>query len=205
MPRTQEEILARIEALYPAVWVIDSLEDGLAIYQGIAKIMEAVEATVDEFVLSAQVLQAEENRLDLHAKGRGLVRGEMEPDENLRMRIRSWDDQVTKPALETGINDLLTTKGAYIVEHLTDGCFADRDYFDRGVRFWDDTFCVFTAFIPWQISGLLLDAFMDRQAFMDRDSFMDDVLFTDQSIYSRVYQYIDRNRAAGVRFNMIIE
>lgn len=209
MPRTQDEILARMRALYPAVWVIDSLVDGLAVYQGIAKIFAQLEIVVDEFVNSTQVLLAEDNRLDLHAKGRGLVRGESELDPNLRTRIRTWDDQVTIPALEAGINALLETKGAYIDEHLPEGGFADRQVFfsDRGMRHYDDRFYIFTAYIPWQVSELLLNAFADRQiSFADRQvAFADDLLYFDQSIYKRVYDYIDNNRAAGVRFIMVIE
>lgn len=208
MARTAEQILERIKALYPAVWVVNTLDEGLAVYQGIAKIMSSLEANVEGLIASTYVLEAFGNRLDLIAKGRGLRRGAGESDLKLQMRIRSWEDEVTKPALEAGMNTLLTTQGAYIEEHLKDGGFYDRrvTFFDRDFHFYDDKFLMFTAWVPWQASALILDAFADRQqAFADRQqAFMETLTDPDTGVYKRVYDFLNAKRAAGVRFNMFI-
>lgn len=208
MARTKEEIQKRIAELYPAVWVVKTLEDGLAVYQGISEIMSGLETTLDALISSTYIDEAFTNQLDLHGKGRGLPRGENEPDDQYRSRIKGFEDRVTKPALENGMNAILPTGGAYIDEHLKDGGFVDRQvcFVDRRCMIYPDKFNFFTAWVPFQDASMLLDAFVDRQnAFVDRQkAFVENILEPDVSIYKRVYQYLDRNRAAGVRFQMIL-
>lgn len=208
MARSPEQILERIKDLYPAIWVIRTLEDGLATYQGLAATLSQVEASVEAMIASTYVLQSQGNRVDHHGKGRGLVRGEGESDPKYQARIRSFEDRVTKPALEAGMNAQLATQGAYIDEHLRDGGFYDRQkiFADRGFHFYQDKFNFFTAWVPLQTESLLLDAFADRQqAFADRqNAFAETLQEIDAAIYRRIYQYLDRNRAAGVRFAMYI-
>lgn len=208
MARTQQQILDRIDALYPAVWVKKTLVDGLCVYQSIGKIFENLELELDQYVASLYYLTSTGNQVDLHAKGRGIVRGEAESDDSLISRIRNFPDQITVPALENGMNSVLTTQGAYIDEHLPEGGFADRQVFfaDRDCHVYDDKFLMFTAWVPWQVDALLLNAFADRQvSFADRQqAFAEDLTNPDPSIYKRVYQALDRDRAGGIRFNMFI-
>jgi len=208
MARTKEQILQRMKDLYPAIWVLRTLEDGLATYQGMAAELSQVETSIDGLIASTFVLDSENNQVDLHGKGRGLVRGEGESDPKYQARIRSFVDRVTKPVLESGMNAQLTTQGAYIEENLRDGGFYDRQkiFADRGFTYYDDKFNYFTAWVPLQSESLLLDAFADRQqAFADRqDAFAETLEEIDAAIYRRIYQYLDRNRAAGVRFDMFI-
>lgn len=208
MARSEEQIFERIGELYPAIWVTQTLEEGAATYHGISKIMSSLEEAIDGLISSIFILDSSGPQLDLHGKGRGLPRGEGESDSKYQTRIRSFEDQVTKPALEKGMNSLLNTTGAYIEEHLLDGGFYDRQkiFADRGFYYYDDKLNFFTAWVPLQTESLLLDAFADRQqAFADRqDAFAETLEEIDASIYKRIYQYLDRNRAAGVRFQMYI-
>ncbi len=208
MPRTAEQILDRMKELYPAVWAIRTLEDGLGIYQGLAVELAGLEQSVSALVASAFILDAVGNQLDLHGKDRKLPRGEGENDEQYKTKLRSFADQVTKPALEAGMNSFLPDGGAYIEEGIKDGGFYDRQkiFADRGFVNYESKIRFFTAWVPLQTESLLLNAFADRQqAFADReDAFAETLGVIDSAIYKRIYQYLNRNRAAGIRFQMFI-
>lgn len=109
----------------------------------LAKIMQLGRAQVQTWLDATYILRATGFWLDQHAKDRNLARQSGESDAALRLRIRSYADAVTAPAIAAAVNALLVQDGitdpCAIYESRRDQAYyssgAGRAYFARGHRF----------------------------------------------------------------------
>lgn len=117
MPRTTQELLDRLFAFLPPEYEsAEPLLAGLAAAQNEAEI--AVDSLSDSLPFGPMAvtlpdgsvvtyLGAEDIWLDLHAKGYGLTRSVGESDAQLRIRLRTITERVTRPAILDAVNVLI--------------------------------------------------------------------------------------------------
>lgn len=125
--------------------------------------------------------------LTLLARSYGIERATNEPDAALRERIRNLDEALTVQSIEDAVNALLdpyTATLAYIVEHWSSGPVLDIEedpplsFVVGSTTLWDD-YLGFTLYVP--------------------------DLGDEHEVYAAIYAEVERIRAAGTRWRMVIQ
>lgn len=157
MARSKADIKASIDAIVPEPYHGDE-----TLLWAIAAALEQSEDTVDDLYDEGLWGNATGIFLDLHAAGWGLRRATSETDASLRIRLRSYPEQVTPNAIEGTAQDLVQAvdpaETAYLLEHWEDGAFAadaastgidGHTFADQGVEYlpgrigsWADGFSI---------------------------------------------------------------
>lgn len=200
MARTTDELLAQIERLLPAQY--RPLRPHLG---GLAAMYRCCEQLGDAFKLSATVAGAESIWLSLLAHGQGIDRATDETDASLRERVRSPEDKLTPISILAVVNALLapyTAVEAQLFEHWNSAAWCDDDaYADQDVLY--DQHNTFTLVLP------CVGVFNTGDAFCDDDAYADDCYIGQGSgehpVYAAIISAVNKCRAAGVRWWMVIE
>jgi hypothetical protein len=124
-------------------------ESDVEFLHAFVKIFQPVKDQMDEWFAKTYISAADGQWLDAHAKDRGTFRQDGELDADLRARIKTIEDTVTKPALLALVNEILAAAGvsggAAMVElrrnrawFRTDATTSRKDtYLSRGYRLTD--------------------------------------------------------------------
>lgn len=180
-----EYLRTQVKRFLPEPWA--DRDDVLGAVLGpLARVLELG----DSWAPVATIGGAEDEWLTLLARGFGLVRGTDEPDASLRARIRNVDEALTKASLEAAVNALLAPYSyagvpAYIVEHWAAGPACDLEDGELGficdVSHLYGEHNAFTLWVP--------------------------LVESDEAhpIYAAIYQEVERLRAAGVRWWMVLQ
>ena len=198
MARTAAEIAAQgMAALPPWAKPLDPVIGGLAAE------LALVEATGADFANSTTVGGAEGVWLTLLARGYGVDRATGEADASLQIRLRTPEDQATRPAILAAVNAALlpyTASHADMLEFWDDG-FADIDAWADSTVLCDryNSFVLLLPLVGTALSGgTFADVdFADRDAYAGADG--------EDPIYEAIRSLVNRLRAAGIRWWMHIE
>lgn len=198
MSRTTAEVLTELRLYMPA-HTADPLDPLLG---GVAAMFAQAESTNEALSLASTIGGAEGVWLDLIALGDGMRRQSGESDADLRTRLRTPIQAITKANLEAAANAILDgygESGAYIVEW-ADGGFADVD------AYADDTILVdpynrFVLVVPL-IGDPIVDGVYLGDGYADEDYVGDG---GESPAYASIWAAIERLRAAGVRWSMFIQ
>jgi len=165
----------------------DDLDEVLgAIVAPLARALERGET----FSPYATIGGAEAEWLTLRARNYGLTRGTDEPDAALRTRMRNLEEALTVSSIEAAVNDLVspysyTGVAPYIVEHFSEGPVCDLEDGDLGficdVSRLHDAHNAFTLYVP----------------LIEGDE--------GHPIYAAIFNEVERLRAAGVRWWMVLQ
>lgn len=114
MSRTTDELLERLEQFVP-----DSLRPLHPLFAGEAAALALAERFSSDAARAATWGGTESNWLSLHARSQGTRRRSAETDIELRARLRTPEAQLTRPAIQAGVDALMaeaTADAALIIE-----------------------------------------------------------------------------------------
>lgn len=202
MARTTAEILEQLQNLLPRYY--ESAEPLLA---GLAAAMARAEQAYEVLAPLATVEDGEGIWLSLLGRGLGIRRASGESDESLRLRIRTVEDQVTKPAIKAAVDRLIAPDECQIIEWY-EGPFLD-DESDSGM--WLDNTArlsggpqSFLVVIPQQSTGFDFGSFLDEDLWLDdENAFIGEA--PEDPVYAAIVNEVERIRAAGVFWRLVLE
>lgn len=201
MARSTDQVLAQFERFVPP-----GLKPLRAVLAGWAAMMAAAEAAGDTLVTRVTLGGADGIWATLLARGYGIERADGEADASLIGRVRTPELALTKARLIEAANNILapyTSESVILVEHWAAGEYYDDDaYFDQAIYF--DQHNAFTLVVP-QIGDLPYgDDFYDDDDYFDDDAFYGDG-GGDPAVYAAILSEIDRLRASGVRWYLLVD
>jgi hypothetical protein len=201
MPSTND-LLAQLRRHLPTHYdVLDPVLGGVA-----AALAEGLRVVDEELQGSVSVGGASGTWLTLLARGYGVRRGNAEGDASLRTRVRNAEGAVTKQALEAAANALLaeyTGEQAEVVEHWAARVFLDDEAYADDAELFDQH-NAFTLRVPRLIEGGGVGGFLGVDAWADQ-SFADASQGADHPVYGAIIAEIERLRAAGVRWWLLLD
>ena len=196
MARSTDALLAQLLRFLPTRY-----QAAAALLSGQARAMHEAEVAGDD-ALAASTFAATAAWLDLHARGYGLARADGETDASLRLRLRNPEPQVTRPAIlgrADALLDGLTDVAAVMVEPWESASLDVDFYLDVALLLDTRTFALVVPLIGDPVVGV--DYFDD--AFADTDAFAGEGAWP--SIYFALLQQIQRVRAAGIHWYLVID
>lgn len=227
MARSEVEIRAQL--LRHGPWWLCEPEDVLdAIVRAIAAQLARAEGAVDSLHDRTFIDLADGSWLDQHGRERGVPRFTEETDTAYRPRVKAIEDKVTRTSILAAVDAVLLEGTSLMEEHTPDAAYAVPNGTDvnkqgyAGVgRAYDDQKC-FTIIIepqrpdPKDTSFAAPNgSFDDYRSFSWEDaesgaypqpgSYPEPDQLNAAEIYSRVFREIDRLRAAGVTFRVVVE
>jgi len=197
--RSTATLLEQLERFLPPEY--EGLRPVLA---GMAAAMAEAESAGDDLVDEVTVSGADGIWLQLLAKGYGLSKGYGESDAELRARLQSPEDQLTREAILAVVNDLLSTytaTEASMVEWF-EGPAVDVDA-------WCDLSTIvdpsnrFVLELPLVGDFPHLGAAIDLDAYADVDAWLGTGI--EHPIYATIWAAVDRLRAAGVQWCLFVD
>jgi hypothetical protein len=202
-PRTQAVIFEHLRKLFPR-WLLalgDLDEETLSrdTYGSLAELFRSIEVTIEGAFEQTYILASEAPYLDMLGEERGKPRDAGESDADYRVRIRTFDQAVTLPAIKALLNLLVQIPPYEVQEWEIDTSFFNRDDFlNRGDRVFTGIEG-FTIYMPPQESESLDDCFYNRGSYLNRENFMGSAIPGGPgAIYNLIYDAVRNIRAAGV-------
>jgi hypothetical protein len=109
MPYTTNEqaLYDHLKATLPR-WLFQRSNAPEEIWGGYVKLFDAVRTQIDTWASYARILVAAGMWLDAHAHDRGTFRQASESDDALRERLRTHEDMVTLPAIQSKVEAMMT-------------------------------------------------------------------------------------------------
>lgn len=202
MAKTQAEWYASLRSWVPE-WFFEQENSNVAVFQGIAKILEASQLDVEDQKMQTFILEAVAPYLDLHGFERTVVRspGEFDPQYAIRIRLKSLVSQLSKPAILALVNALLIKGVASIREDFEGSIFVDREEFvNRGSIVIEPIDNTFTILVDKQIRDPY--SFVDREHFVDREDFVGNSE-SSEYIFDLILNAVNENKALGVFYRII--
>lgn len=201
MARTTDELLAQLERLLPGYY--QAAEPLLAAF---AAALSEAEGATDILRPLATIGGGTGKWLTLQGHGIGVLRASGESDESLRTRIRYVEDQVTRSAIENAVNGIIAPDTCQIVE------WWDQPYLDdeSETGAWLDNQSLllsggpqsFIVLIPPQSTGFSFGAFLNADLWLDSE-FIGEA--TEDPAYAAIINDVERLRAAGVFWRLVLE
>jgi len=202
-PRTEAQIFEHLRKLFPR-WLLalaDQDEETISrdTYHALAELFRSVEFKIEEGFEQTYILTATAPYLDLHGAERGKPREQGETDTDYRVRIRTFEDAVTLPAVKARLDRVVKVPPYTVQEWEIDTSFYGReDFLDRGDRVYAGIEG-FTIYLPPQAPESLDDCFYNRAGFIGRENFMGSAIpGGPEAIYNLIYEAVKQIRAAGV-------
>lgn len=202
MAKTQAEWYSTLRSWVPE-WFFEQENSNVAVFQSLAKILEASQLDVEDQKMQTFILEATAPYLDLHGYERNVSRslGEFDPQYALRIRLKSLVSQLSKPSILALVNSLLIRGVASIREDFQGSVFCDREEFvNRGSIIIEPIDNTFTILVDKQIRGP--HSFVDREHFVDRQDFVGNSE-SSEYIFDLILNAVNENKALGVVYRII--
>lgn len=171
-----------------------------------AAAMEVAADTSDDLADSATIEGAEGAFLTLLARGYGIIRATSESDDTLRTRLRNVEDKATRGAILDAVNAILapfTGDQAEMREHWDAGIFLDDEaYVDDPETVLYNEHNAFTLLVPALEDVSTQDFYVD-QSYADQ-SYTDAAPSDFSTVYAAIIAEVERLRAAGIRWWLVI-
>ena len=231
MARGAEELYQQLLRHGPS-WLCESEDVMVAMLAAFAQVFGRIECAVDTMHARTFVQEADGSWLDQHGLERSIPRGAGELDAAYRARLAGIGDAVTKPAILAAVDALLDVGTASMEEHRRDAAYAvpngvtvNLQEFAGVGRSYEAVRC-FTLIIPDQApepkhtafaapNGTLNDdtrtfAWAESEAgntwLVDADgAYADPKGLNPSDVYAQVFDAVDRLKAAGVTFRVLVE
>lgn len=171
---------------------------------GLAAAVALAEAGADSLREQVTVELGADAWLTFAAQGQGIRRATAETDGSLRIRMRSVDDQLTRPVLQTTVDTLLETDNCQILEWW-EHSYLDVELEGEGGLWLDSerlsggpsSFLILVPERGWLSAGTYLDAelWLGR-AFLGTSP--------EGGVYAAIINAVNRARAAGVFWRLCL-
>lgn len=200
MARTTAQILAQLEKHVPPA-LRTKLRPLLA---GWAASLQAVESAGEGMADATTVGGSSGIWLTLLARGYGVVRATGETDTQLQERLRNVENQLTVASIETATDALLASGTSTLVEHWKGGIYLTDD--DDEVASPGDGYSAYLdcdELVPGATAfgSYLYDAHNGFTLILPLFGTIDDL----DPVYAAVIAQVEKLRAAGVRWWLLIE
>jgi hypothetical protein len=202
MAKTQAEWFSSLKSWVPE-WFFEREDSNVAVFQSIAKILEASQLDVEDQQMQTFILEAVSPYLDLHGSERSVTRlsGEFDPQYAIRIRLKSLVSQLSKPSILALVNALLIKGVASIREDFEGSVFVDREEFvNRGAIVIEPIDNTFTILVDKQIRDPY--SFANRENFVDRSDFVGNSE-SSEYVFDLILNAVNENKALGVFYRII--
>ena len=200
MAKTQQQWYDSFQTWLPQWWfqTVANQED---ILMGISKVLEHLDATLQDHVNETFITLAESGYLDEHGLERNLNRFSGELDPPFSDRIRNIVNSTNGPALKALVDALLDVGEATLVEDYNGIVFLNREvFFNRGAILITAIYNAFSIIVDRQVHAPY--AFYTREYFCNRENFIG----TNESsleLFQNIVEAVNAAKALGVVYRLI--
>lgn len=201
MALSKDEWFKKLKNLVPA-WVFQDSAENVAIFSGIAKILEQNQQDYEAQIQETFIDTATEDYLNLHGDERSIKQFDNENISAYRERVKKIVNSSNLPAIKSLVDALLIRGESTIIEHdrsvsnfLNRGSFLDRNIID-----YDVLYNAFTILIDFQIPDP--ETFFNRGSFLDRE-FIGGSNTSSDNVFKNVIDAVNENKAYGTVYRLI--
>ena len=200
MALSQTEWFEKLKSLVPT-WVFEKDKFNVAIFQGMAKVLEQGQLQYENHLKETFIDTAGEDFLDIHADERSVERLPSDTISTYRQKIKNIVNNSNCPAIKVLVDALLIKGESTITEHHTPENFFNREaFYNRGVLGNEVEYDAFTILVDFQVPDP--SGFFDREAFYDREftyGSHDSLL----SVFENIVDTVNKNIAYGTVYRLI--
>lgn len=202
MAKTKQEWFDTIKYWVPE-WFFERSEYSEALFYAMAELLSVQEAETQDLIEQTYLDTADGDYLDLHGDERGVPRVTDELDASYASRIKnkSLVSQLSKPALQAIVNQLLVKGVCAIREDFAGDVFFGRSaFFNRGEIVLDPIDNTFTIVVDKQIHAPY--SFFNREHFINRGDYFGTSV-SNETVFQLILAAVNDNKAFGVLYRII--
>jgi hypothetical protein len=200
MALSQEQWYKKLKQLVPS-WVFQEEKFNVALFQGMAKVLEQSQIQYEDHLKQTFIDTAEEDFLDIHADERSVTRLPSDTASTYRQKIKNIINNSNCPSLKALVDTLLIRGESTFVEHHSLENFMDRGAFlNRNVISADVLYNAFTILVDFQVPEP--SGFYSRESFFDRE-FLQGSSESLDSVFTNIVETVNRNKAFGTVYRLI--
>ena len=201
MALTQDQWFTKLKNLVPS-WVFENKSENVAIFKGMAKVLEQSQKDLDSHIAETFIDSATEEYLLIHGEERSVDRLDGEFISAYRQRVKQIVSNSNLPAIKSLVDALLIRGESTIIVHSSEsGNFLDRlSFLDRNIIDFQVLYNAFTILIDYQIPEPT--SFLDRGVFLDRE-FLQGSSISSDTVFSNIIKAVNKNKAYGTVYRLI--
>lgn len=200
MALTKDQWFEKLKGYVPR-WVFEDEKFQVAIFKGMARILNEVHVMADNHLAETFIDDAEGLYLEQHGSERNIKRRPGETDSAYRIRIKQIRNGSNCPDLKTLVDSYLIVGQSQIIENADQTNFLDREGFlNRNVVNFPVTYNAYTVIVDKQIPSR--ETFLNREEFLDREDFIG----SNESLlelFEAIVNAINENKAYGVVYRLL--
>lgn len=202
MALTKDQWYQKLRSWVPS-WVFEDESSNVALFMGMAKLLEALQDDVDNLKAQTFIDEATAPYLDLLGNERSVARvsGELNPSYRVRIKTKSLKSQVSVPDLASIVNQMLIRGVCAIKEDFQGSVFLDRESFlNRGEIILTPIHNTFSIVVDKQIHEPF--SFVDREYFADSEDFVG-AADSNEKIFELIVEAVNENKAFGTLYRIV--
>ncbi len=201
MALSQNQWFEKLKRLVPS-WVFEKKIENVAIFKGIAKVLEQAQLDADQHMAETFIDQATAEYVELQGSERSVDRFENEFLSSYRARVKQIVSSTNIPAIKALVDALLIRGESTIIEHTREvGSYLNRGSFlNRNIIDFDVLYNAFTILIDYQIPEAT--SFLNRETFLNRE-FLNGSSISSDSVFSNIIKTANKNKAYGTVYRLI--
>lgn len=197
---TKEQWLEKLRGYVPK-WVFEDEKFQLAMWKGMARVLNESQVMVDGHLSETFVDTAVGVYLAQHGSERGITQRLGESISAFRTRVKQIRSGANCADLKTLIDSFLIVGVAQIIENSDQTNFLNRDGFlNRNVINFPVTYDAFTVIVDQQVPSR--DNFLNRERFLSREDFVGSNTSL-LPLFESLVNAINKNKAYGVVYRLI--
>ena len=201
MKLTKAQWFNKLKSMVPS-WVFEDEDVNVAIFQGLAAVLEQVQEDADGLLQETFLDTASTRYLDWHGSERNSERLFLEKNVEYASRIKNIINKSNLDAIKGIVNSLLIKGECRIVENYDGNNFYGRDpmYYNRDIITFSVLYNAFTIIVDEQI--ITPSTFYDRENFYNRNSFIGSNA-SSMVLFDRIVQAVNRSKSFGTAYRLI--
>jgi hypothetical protein len=200
MALTQEQWYQKLKQLVPN-WVFEKENYNVAIFQGMAKILEQAQIQYENHLQETFIDTASEEFLDIHAEERSVTRLPADSIATYRQKIKNILNNSNCPSLKSLVDTLLIRGEATFIENYSAENYMNRSaFFNRNAIEPEVRYNAFTIIVDYQVPEP--NGFFSRESFFDRE-FLNGSNESLDSIFENIVETVNNNKAFGTVYRLI--
>lgn len=182
-------------------WFFEEEQFNVAVFQGIAKLLNEMECMLDNHIRETFLCQAVNGYLDEHGLERNLKRFLGELDTTFRERIKNLTNTTSCPAVKLIVDALLDVGESLIIEDFNGSLFFNRENFiSRGEIMINPIYNTFSIIVDKQIHEPY--SFYDRENFLDREDFIG-LSESRLELFQLIVEHVNKSKSLGTLYRLI--
>lgn len=200
MALTKEQWFLKLKALVPS-WVFQKDGNNIAIWKGMAAILEQVQIDQENHFKETFILESSEEYLAEHGEERSKFQYPLEPLETFRERVRLIRNQSNIPDLKALVDALLIVPESVFINNYERTNFLNRGaYLNRNIIDFKFLYNAFTIIVKYQVREP--ESFYDREYFAGRGNFLGSYT-SSSSVLNNIIKTVNEEKAYGTVYRLI--